>query len=285
MKVWDAQTGQELLSLRGHASSVSSVAFSPDGKRLASGSGTWDATKRAFVSGEVKLWDAQTGQEMLTLKGHTAMVVSVAFSPDGKRLASGSGDDINRYPPRPGEVKVWDAQTGQELLSLQGGRSVAYSPDGKRLASASAAGVKVWDAQTGQEMLTLKLRTSGAVAFSPDGKQLASSSYIPPVSGQIKVWDAQTGQELHTFLGRGGVSSVMVFSPDGRRLVSSLGGLGPGDFGGVKVWDAQTGQELLTLKGGGLGSSVAFSPDGQRLVSSAGSTVKIYDATPLPENP
>ena len=99
MKVWDAQTGQELLSLKGHTASVSSVAYSPDGKRLASGSGTWDATKRAFVSGEVKLWDAQTGQELRTLKGHTAKVVSVAFSPDGKRLASGSGDDTQSRTP------------------------------------------------------------------------------------------------------------------------------------------------------------------------------------------
>jgi WD40 repeat protein/serine/threonine protein kinase len=280
LKVWDAQTGHELLSLKGHASSISSVAFSPDGKRLASGSGTWDATKRAFVSREVKLWDAQTGQELLTLKGHSAAVVSVAFSPDGKRLASGSGDDVNRYPPRPGEVKVWDAQTGQELLSFQGGRSVAFSPNGKRLASASGEGVKVWDAQTGQEILTLRVRTGGAVAFSPDGKRLASNSYLRG-SGEIKVWDAQTGKELLTPQGHTALVWSVAFSPDGKRLTSSLGG----PDGEVKVWDAQTGQELLTLKGGGIGSSVAFSPDGHRLASSANVTVTIYDATPLPEKP
>ena len=158
---WDRVAHSDLYTLNGHVGSVFSVAFSPDGQRLASASN--DKT--------VKVWDAVTGQETLTLKGHTSYVQSVVFSPDGKRLASGSLDKT---------VKVWDATTGQETLTLKGHTdhvwSVAFSPDGAQLASASYdKTVKVWDATTGRESLTLKGHTSVvfSVAFSPDGAQLA----------------------------------------------------------------------------------------------------------------
>src|SRR5262249_48219854 len=156
-KVWDAQTGQALLTLKGGAP----VAFSPDGKTLASGSG--DNT--------IKLWDAQTGQERATLKRHTHPVSGVAYSPDGRRIASGSGEKT---------VKVWDARTGQDLLTLKGHADkvscVAFSPDGQRIASGSGGAsrdddwsrlsggdemsVKVWDVRTGEALLTLKGHTS-----------------------------------------------------------------------------------------------------------------------------
>ena len=100
-KVWDLATGQETLTLKGHTAKVWSVAFSPDGSRLAS----------ASLDNTVKVWDAATGQERLTLKGHTSWVLGVAFSPDGKRLASGGWDQT---------VKLWDAVTGKETLTLRG---------------------------------------------------------------------------------------------------------------------------------------------------------------------
>jgi WD40 repeat protein/serine/threonine protein kinase len=292
VNVWDAQTGQRTLTLKGPTGRVRSVAFSPDGKRLASSGGGhrssagwgWSPGDRA----EVKVWDAQTGQELPTLQGHTGIVHSVAFSPDGKRLASGSG----RMGSGPGEVKVWDAQTGQELLFLKeltyAVNSVGFSPDGKSLASAHWAGgysagkpgeVKVWDAQTGQELLTLQGGGFVGVAFSPDGKRLASGNGTPMQEtqpGEVKVWNVQTGQELLTLKGHTSCVYGVAFSPDGKRLASA-------SRDEVKLWDAQTGQELLTLKGRGV--SVAFSPDGKRLASAGGSSVTIWDATPLPEKP
>jgi WD40 repeat protein/tetratricopeptide (TPR) repeat protein len=274
VKVWDAQTGQETLSLQEHTNGVVGVCFSPDGRRLASAS--FDRT--------VRVWEAQTGQETRTLRGHTSWVRSVCFSPDGRHLASASEDRT---------VKLWDAQTGQETLTFQGHTgpvsSMCFSPDGRRLATASgdwenpynAGEVKVWDAQTGQETRTLRGHTGPvlSVCFSPDGRRLASAVGEGGMPGEVKVWDAQTGQEIRTLQGHTGVVSSVCFSPDGRRLASASVDRT------VKVWVARTGQEQLTLKGHAFAvRSVCFSPDGRRLASASGNLgqpggeMKVWDA-------
>jgi WD40 repeat protein len=274
VKVWNTATGEAVLTLKGH-NEVCSVAFSPDGKRLLSGS-RYDT---------IKVWDAQTGREILSLEVLTGDVSSVAFSPDGKRLAIGSGESDQQGRPLSGEVKVWDVQTSQEALFLQGHSgwvsSVAFSPDGKRLVSGGDQAVKVWDAQTGQETLCLKGHTGRVqcVAFSPDGKRLVSGSAkyagLTPLPGELKVWDAQTGQQTLALDGHTGPIHSMAFSPDGKCLVSGSGDgfdqQGTRLPGGVKVWDTRTGKEILSLKGDTVWVySVAFSPDGKRLVSVSG---------------
>jgi WD40 repeat protein/predicted Ser/Thr protein kinase len=256
---------ETVVTLTGHTSYVASVAFSPDGRRIVSGSG--DST--------VKVWDAETGQETLTLTGHSWRVMSVSFSPDGKQIVSGGGDF-----GKPGEIKVWDADSGQEVLALKGHtttvNSVVFSPDGKRIVSGSYGNyndtLKVWDAETGQELLALKGHTGPvkSVSFSPDGKRIVSGSF----DDTAKIWDAETGQLLQTITGAGDRVSIAL-SPDGRRIVS-------GRFGQktLKVWDAETGHEVLTLKGhSGTVSSVSFSPDGKRIMSgSHDKTLKVWDA-------
>ena len=258
VKVWDAETGKEMHTLKGHTNRVNSVCFSPDGKQIVSASD--DQT--------VKVWDAETGKEMHTLKGHASSVLSVCCSPDGKQLVSASRDHT---------VKVWDVGAGQETLTLKGHAadvfSVCFRPDGKRIVSGSwDKTVKVWDAETGKEVLTLKGHTGPvySVCCSLDGKRIASGSHETGAP-EVKVWDAETGEAKHT-LKMGGVQSVC-FSPDGKRLASAH------HDQTVRVWDAETGLEKLTLKGhrGGV-SSVCFSPDGKRLASGgADGTVRVWD--------
>ncbi|WP_430541320.1 trypsin-like peptidase domain-containing protein [Streptomyces carpaticus] len=251
---------------------VSSVAFSPDGGILASAS-----------YGEVRLWDARTGQSLGDPLTHDGGVSSVAFHPDGGTFASAS----NSLDGEGSEVRLWDARTGQSLgdpLTHDGGvSSVAFSPDGGILASASYGEVRLWDARTGQSLGDPLTHDGGvsSVAFHPDGGTFASASNSLDGEGsQVRLWDARTGQSLGDPLTHGSWVHSVAFSPDGGILASASSGL-DGEGGEVRLWDARTGQSLgdpLTHDGGA--SSVAFRPDGGTLASASASSgeVRLWDA-------
>ena len=209
--------------LEGHTSYVNSVSFSPDGKRIVSGSS--DKT--------IRIWDATTGKELETLEGHTIAVNSVSFSPDGKRIVSGSYDRT---------IRIWDATTGEVLDTLEGHtravKTVSFSPDGKRIVSCSGDNtIRIWDATTGKVLETLEGYTDdvNSVSFSPDSKRIVSGSD----DRTIRIWDATTGKKLETLEGHTeGVSSVS-FSPDGKRIVS-----GSSD-NTIRIWDFPLLQKLI----------------------------------------
>lgn len=228
-------------------------AFSPDGKRLAFSEG-----------GYVRVWDRALGQLLLSLPVGPSF--GLAYSPDGTRLATGGG-----YVS---QALLWDAATGQKLLTLTGGfkgkiTSAAFSPDGKRLATGADQTISLWDPATGKLLQTLKghRREVRCLAFSPDGNYLASGS--AKASGansadqvdEVKLWEAATGRELYNFPQTSGVRGL-AFSSDSLRLL-----FGSLVKSGIQIRDVQTGQDLGVLKDARAAHGMAMSADGKRLVT------------------
>jgi WD40 repeat protein len=201
-------SSQIRLTLRGHTGPVGGVAFSSDGKRLAT----------ASQDGTAKVWDAANGRELLTLRDHLGLVNSVAFSPDNKRLATASSNNT---------VRVWDALTGQELLTLRDGSDRSDHPTLRAM-------MERMERAKRESMFN-----SARLAFSPDSKRLA----ITTGDKTVKIWNAIRGQRLLILHDQSETVLSVAYSPDGKYIGTS------GPDGTANVWDALSGRELLRLRG------------------------------------
>jgi WD40 repeat protein len=271
--LWDVQSGNRRAALwqpadarvpesqrQAHGWQVNSLAFSPDGRTLASGS--TDQT--------VKLWDVAAGKEKVSLRRQAVFVYAVAFSPDGRTLATAGGAspaavdttirwDFREVPKDPrmfqevGELKVWDVATGDELLCFRGaGRvtSVAFSPNGMTVAFGGRDGtIRLLDVGSGEETGRLRENAQAVtvVAFAPDGRTLAAVQ-----EGVAKLWDLETGRVRARCKGESGGIVAVAFCADGRTLATAgnVPGADPRNpqdvLGEVRLWDAATGRLLGT---------------------------------------
>ncbi|MBI3412032.1 MAG: WD40 repeat domain-containing protein [Planctomycetes bacterium] len=330
VKIWDVEAGKDIQTLKPAADlkpqpdrEIKGLAFLDGAAKVASSTGRWNKEKK-YWEGEIKIWDAKTGKQIRSLKGHGDPIEGLAISKDGKFLASGSKDQT---------VKIWDVAAGKDVQTLKGHtgvvHAVAFAPDGKRLASASEDGtVKIWDHAAGKDLLTLTYvkkeepkkeepkkddkkndkdkkaekdkapakdkeakdkkndkkdekkagvpRSFTCVAFTPDGKKVIAGN----LDGVMKIWDVDTGKELGELKSHEGVWAI-AFNSDGSRMATG------GWDKTIRVWDTASWKELFVIKAhDGTVTTIAFSPSGQQIASGGiDGVLRLWSATTAPTPP
>ncbi len=279
VRVWNVETGEVVVVLEGYINWFDGVVavFSPDGSKIVTISWEtfrgWNGEKRLrplpfttlTTAGTVRVWNAETGEVVAVLKGHTDWVRSAVFSPDGSKIATASED---------GTARVWETGTGEVVAVLKGHTdwvgSAAFNPDGSKIATASRdETVRVWESETGEVVAVLEGHTGSVhtAIFSPDGSKIVTAS-----GETVRVWNTETEGVVAVLKGHTDSVGSAVFSPDGSKIVTASGDET------ARVWDTRTGEVVAVLKGHTywVGSAV-FSPEGSKIVTASGETVRVWD--------
>jgi squalene-hopene/tetraprenyl-beta-curcumene cyclase len=288
LKLWEVATGKLLKTMAVENGIVFGATFSPDGKLLATASGS--GTAEPVVRGEVRLWNAATGELIRRLPSHHRGAYGVTFSPDGKLIASGGIATIVEGKGVEGEIKLWDLVTGKELHTLRGHTgavgSLAFSADGKTLASGGSrfdGKVKLWDVVSGTDLGTLGVESEMiySLTFAPNAARLVVGSNTLANEGQgtgtwrVSLWDTKEKQEIKAVHIRERWPYRMTLSPKGDLIACTCGNA-------LKVYDLAKQVEVRSLPAKFRMRPVAFSPDG-RLVATGSDdgTVKVWSVTKL----
>jgi WD40 repeat protein len=259
VRVWELATGQEVVVLRGHEAAITALIYSPDGRRIATGS--------IYPEDEVRLWDAATGAALGVGEGHANEVSGLAFSPDGRCLATGSMDQT---------VRLWDGATCRPRATLRGHTNfvndLAFSPDGAHLVSASSdQTLRLWDLAAGRVVAVLRGHAGDVrrVKYGPGGGLIVSGS----ADHTVRLWDVKLAARNGVLRGHRKYVYDVAFRPDGGEVASAAWD------GTVRLWEPTTGRETAVLRpGASILNALAYRPDGRQLaVLGRGGGVWVWD--------